>query len=217
MNNSNNKNKKKNNDTPKEVGTYMTSARDELYNLAENEGQDAPEASKSLTKDDVSSAMDEYFENQKRVAQETEQNERQRKMSEQRAAEQQELSEVSAVVKQSLQDEMSKDKQFADLVQKSDLPASLIDYIAEVGEADEAALIVREIAGNDEYQQKLKRSRTEVGVKRLLSQVRKSILMGGAPKVPDMIKKDIPNYNYNNSSSDFDQDYYAEAAMHHGI
>ena len=197
----------------------MSTARDELYDMAESENGSDPDhaASKNLTKDDVSSAINDYFTQQQEASKQAEQSERQRKIEEQQQKEQQELSEVSAIVKKSLQEEMSKDKQFAELVQTSDLPGGLIDYIAEVGEPEEAPLIVREIANNEEYKQKLKRAKTEVGVKRLLSQVRKSVLLGGKPHVPDIIKKDIPNYNYNNSPSDYDKNYIVDLAMRHGI
>ena len=86
-----------------------------------------------------------------------------------------------------------------------------------MGDPEEAPLMIREIANNPEYQQTLKNSKTEVGVKRLLSKVRKSILIGGHPHVPDMIKKDIPKYNINNSPSDYDTDYISSLAESYGI
>lgn len=194
-----------------------TSPRDELYDLAETEKASSGEAPQDTTKEAVTSAINDYFSKQQEAAEEAEQNERQRRIDEQRAREQQELAEVSAIVKKSLQEEMGKDKQFAELVQNSDLPGGLIDYIAEVGEPEEAPLIIREIANNDSYKQKLKNTRTEVGVKRLLSQVRKAVLLGGVPEVPAILKKDIPNYNYNNSPSDYDKNYISDLAMRHGI
>ena len=195
----------------------MSSARDELYDLAESEESGKEESAKPSIKEDVSSAIEDYFSQQQEQAKQSEQQERQRKIDEQRAREQQELSEVSAVVKKSLQEEMEKDKQFAEIVQTSDLPGGLIDYIAEVGEPEEAPLIIRELANNEEYKQKLKKAKTEVGVKRLLSHVRKAVLIGGKPYVPDILKKDIPNYNYNNSPSDYDKNYISDLAMRHGI
>ena len=194
-----------------------TSPRDELYDLAETEKTSGEQIAEHTTKEAVTSAIDDYFSKKDQAAEEAEQGERRRKIEEQKAREQQELSEVSAVVKQSLQEEMGKDKQFAELVQNSDLPGGLIDYIAEVGEPEEAALIIREIANNEEYKQKLKKTNTEVGVKRLLSKVRKSILLGGVPQVPAILKKDIPNYNYNNSPSDYDKNYISDLALRHGI
>lgn len=137
----------------------MSNARDALYNLADQENETPQETSQGLTKDDVSSAINDYFVQQEEAAQRAEQQERQRKISEQREIESQERSEITAVVKQSLQQAVSKDKAFAELVQNSDLPGGLVDYIAEVGEADEAPLIVREIASNEEYKQKLKRAK----------------------------------------------------------
>ena len=195
----------------------MSSARDALYDLADQDSQMENEPSKGLTKEDVSSAINDYFIQQQKSARQAEQMERQKRLETQRQMEEQERSEISSVVKKSLQEEALKDKSFSKLVQDSDLPGELIDYIAEVGEADEAPLIVREIASNEEYKEKFKRAKTELGVRRLLSQVRKSILMGGKPHIPEIIKKNIPNYNYNNSPDDYDKEYISDLAMRHGI
>jgi len=57
-----------------------------------------------------------------------------------------------------------------------------------------------------------------MGVKKLLKKVRASVLVGGGPRgMPEMIKKDIPQYNYNNSPSDYDKNYYSDLSMRHGI
>ena len=196
----------------------MTTARQELYDLAEEPSNQETSSNENLTKEDVVSAIHEYSTSQQKAQEQAEQEKRQREIQQRRAEEQQELAEVSEVVKTSLKEEMSKDKDFAKLVQNSDLPGGLIDYIAEVGEPEEAALIIRELANNDEYQQSLKRSKTEVGVKRLIGKIRKDVLTGGSQgKIPPMLKKNIPNYNYNTTSSSYDQDYYADLAMRHGI
>jgi len=195
----------------------MSNARDALYDLADQENETHQETSQGITKDDVSSAINDYFVQQQEAAQQTEQQEKQRKLEEQREIESQERSEITSVVKQSLQEAVTKDKSFAELVKNSDLPGGLVDYIAEVGEPDEAPLIVREIASNEEYKEKLRRARTEVGVRRLLSQVRKSILMGGKPHIPEIMKKNVQNYNYNNSPDDYDKEYISDLAMRHGI
>lgn len=195
----------------------MSNARDALYNLADQENETLQETSQGLTKDDVSSAINDYFVQQQEAMQRAEEQERSRKIAEQREVESQERSEITAVVKKSLQDAVSKDKSFAELVKNSDLPGGLVDYIAEVGEADEAPLMIREIASNEDYKQKLKRARTELGVRKLLSQVRKSILMGGKPHIPEIMKRNITNYNYNNSPDDYDKEYISDVAIRHGI
>lgn len=195
----------------------MSSARDALYDLADQENETSQETSQGLTKDDVSSAINDYFVQQQEAVQRAEEQERQRKIAEQREVESQERSEITAVVKKSLQDAVSKDKSFAELVRNSDLPGGLVDYIAEVGEADEAPLMIREIASSEDYKQKLKRARTELGVRKLLSQVRKSILMGGKPHIPEIMKRNITNYNYNNSPDDYDKEYISDVAIRHGI
>lgn len=196
----------------------MSNAREALYDLADQEtAGETHETSQGLTKDDVSSAINDYFAQQKEAGERARMQERQRQLAEQQEIESQERGEITAVVKQSLQEAVSKDKSFAELVKNSDLPGGLVEYIAEVGEPDEAPLIVREIASNEEYKEKLKRARTEVGVRKLLSQVRKSILMGGKPHIPEIMKHNVQNYNYNNSPDDYDKEYISDLAMRHGI
>jgi hypothetical protein len=195
----------------------MTTARQELYDLAEDPSQDSP-PKESLTKDDVVSAIHEYSTSQQKAQEEAEQNKRRETLDRQKAQEQQELQEISEQVKASLKEEMSKDKDFAKLVQTSDLPGNLVDYIAEVGDAEEAPLIIRELASNDEYQESLKRSKTQVGIKRLIGKIRRDVLTGGSQgKIPPMLQKSIPTYNPNTSPSNYDQDYYSDLAMRHGI
>jgi hypothetical protein len=194
----------------------MSTARQELYDLAEKTEQETPP--ENLTKKDVSEAITGYFEKQKKSQEEAELADRQRKLEEQQQKESQELAEISQVVKKSLQDQIAKDKDFAALVEKSDLPSGLIDYIAEIGEPEEAYPIVKELANNEEYKQKLKNTQTEMGVKKLLKKVRAAVIVGGGSRgVPEIMKKDIPHYNYNNSPSDYDQNYYSDLGMRHGI
>lgn len=195
----------------------MTTARQELYDLAEEPSQESP-PKESLTKDDVVSAIHEYSTSQQKAQEEAEQNKRRETLDRQKAQEQQELQEISQQVKASLKEEMSKDKDFAKLVQTSDLPGNLVDYIAEVGDAEEAPLIIRELASNDDYQESLKRSKTQVGIKRLIGKIRRDVLTGGSQgKIPPMLQKNIPTYNPNTSPSNADQDYYSDLAMRHGI
>ena len=195
----------------------MSNGREELYELSEtSEKEESPK--ENLTKKDVSEAIGGYFDQQKKAKEEAELAERQRKLEEQNQREQQELNQISQVVKKSLQEQIAKDKDFAALVEKSDLPSGLIDYIAEIGEPEEAPLIVKELANNEEYKQKLKNAQTEMGVKKLLKKVRASVLVGGGPQgIPEMTKKNIQQYNYNNSPSDYDKNYYSDLGMRHGI
>ena len=195
----------------------MSTARKELYDLAENvEPEKGHE--ESISKKDISEAIGGYFEKQKQAQEEAELAQKRQKIEEQQQKEQQELSQISQIVKKSLQDQISKDKDFAALVEKSDLPSGLIDYIAEIGEPEEAPLIVKELANNEEYKQKLKNAQTEMGVKKLLKKVRASVLLGGGTQgIPEILKKDIPQYNYNNSPSDYDKNYFSDLAMRHGI
>ena len=57
----------------------MSSARDALYDLADQDSQMENEPSKGLTKEDVSSAINDYFIQQQKSARQAEQMERQKK------------------------------------------------------------------------------------------------------------------------------------------
>lgn len=196
-----------------------TTARDELYDLAQETNQNTNEPQdKNLSKDDVIEAIHEYSTTQQQAYEKQEQEERRRAQEAKRAQEQQALQEASQAVKEALREEMSKDKDFSKVVQETDLPGELVDYIAEVGDPSEAAGIVRELANNDEYKQTLKRSKTQIGVKRLIGKIRKDVITGGYQgKIPPMLNKNIPNYNINTTPSDLDQDYYKDLGMRHGI
>ena len=195
----------------------MSAARQELYDLAENVEPEKADQ-ENLSKKDITEAIDGYFEKQKQNQEEAELADRQRKIEEQQQREQQELSQISQIVKKSLQDQIAKDKDFAALVEKSDLPSGLIDYIAEIGEPEEAPLIVQELANNEEYKQKLKNAQTEMGVKKVLKKVRAAVLTGSGPQgVPEILKKSVPQYNYNNSPADYDKNFYRNLGMSQGI
>ena len=196
----------------------MTTARQELYDLADNAvDQESSKSQENLTKEDVSSAIDSYFTQQQQALQEAESQERRRQENIKQQQAEQELREVSEQVKTSLQEEMKKDQSFAKLVQETDLPGKIIDYIAEVGEADEAPLIIRELAQNDQFQQKLKNTRTALGVKRLMSQVRKNVLLGGRQTIPPMLERNIPQYNVNTAPNGYEKSYISDVATRHGI
>lgn len=193
-------------------------AKQELYDLAEQAREDQESPRQPLSKDDVVSAIHEYDISKQKSQETAQQEQRQRDIEQRRNEEKQELLEISETVKASLKEEMAKDKDFAKLVQNTDLPGNLVEYIAEIGEAEEAPLIIRELANNEEYQQTLKRSKTAVGIKRLISKVRKDVLTGGSQgDIPPMLKKNIPNYNPNTTTLDYDQDFYSDLAMRHGI
>jgi len=195
----------------------MSAARQELYDLVESVEPEKADQ-ENLSKKDISEAIDGYFEKQKQSQEEAELAEKQRKIEEQQQREQQELSQISQIVKKSLQDQIAKDKDFAALVEKSDLPSGLIDYIAEIGEPEEAPLIVKELANNEEYKQKLKNAQTEMGVKKVLKKVRAAVLTGSGPQgVPEILKKSVPQYNYNNSPTDYDKNFYRNLGMSQGI
>ena len=196
----------------------MSTARDELYELTEeNKAQEIPQ--QNSVKDEVREALEDYTTSQKQAQEEAEANERQRKIQARQQAEKEELQASSQAVIEALKEEMGKDKDFEKLVKSNDLPASLVENIAEVADADEAGLIVRELANNEEFQDSMKRAKTLVGQKRVIGKIRKEILTGGSKKtnIPKMLEKNIPQYNPNNSYSTYDEDYYSDVAMRHGI
>ncbi|MAR66767.1 MAG: hypothetical protein CL833_05895 [Crocinitomicaceae bacterium] len=194
-----------------------STARDELYDLADEASEQVPQH--SSVKDDVREAIQDYALEQQRAQEEAEANERQRQIQLRQQAEKEELQASSQAVVSALKEEMEKDQDFAKLVKSNDLPASLVENIAEVADADEAGLIVRELAGNEEFQESLKRAKTVMGQKRIIGKIRKEVLTGGSrkPSIPKMMEKSVPQYNPNNSYSTYDEDYYSDVAMRHGI
>jgi len=193
----------------------MSTAREELYQLSEESETQQPPSVKT----EVREAIEDYAQQQQKAQEDKEESERQRKLQAKQQAEQEELQESSQAVVQALKEEMGKDKEFEKLIKRQDLPSSIVESIAEVSDADEASLIVRELANNEEFQDSLKRAKTSMGQKRVIGKIRKEILTGGSnkQKIPTMLEKSIPQYNPNNSHSSYDDDYYDDVAMRHGI
>ena len=196
----------------------MSTAREELYQLAEENETQQPQQIPSV-KTEVREAIEDYAQQQQQAQAEKEENERQRKLQTKQQAEQEELQESSQAVVQALKEEMGKDKEFEKLIKRQDLPSSIVESIAEVSDADEASLIVRELASNEEFQDSLKRAKTAMGQKKVIGKIRREILTGGSnkQKIPKMLEKSIPQYNPNNSHSSYDDDYYDDVAIRHGI
>lgn len=194
----------------------MTNARQELYDLA-GSNSTSPEGTPSApVKDEVKSAINEYFVQQQQAQQDAEMKERQRQLEEQRLAEEQEKQKVAERVRQTLQEEVTSDKSFGEVIKNSDLPGAIVEYIAEVGEPDEASLMVRELANNDEYRDKLQRVRTSQGVRNVLKQVRRTVLMGGQKQFPKYAQKNVANYAGQKVGSQ-DSGFYADLRLRQGI
>ena len=197
----------------------MSTAREELHQLAhESQPEQEGRTEQPLRREDVLSAMQD-FENQKQQELQRSRQQEQEQINRQRQeAEQQVLNESAVAVKEALQEEMQKDKDFQKLVQSSDLPGELIDYIGDIGEPDEAGLIVRELANNDEYKSQIQKSKTHASRKKILKKIRKDVLTAGTHgKIPPILQKEIPAYNPNTSGSGQDSDYYAQVAISNGI
>jgi hypothetical protein len=198
----------------------MTTARDELYELAPEEHTPKPQHKehKSSIKEEVFSALNDFSAEQQKTYEEAQQNERKRAIEQQQLIEEQEKKEASQAIKTSLQEEMSQDKEFAKLVRTSDLPGNLVELIGEVADAQEAPLIIRELAHNEEYQDTLKRSKSNMGKKKLLNKIRRDVITGGIQgNIPSILKKNIPNYNPNTQATIQDDAYYANLAVNSGI
>lgn len=197
----------------------MATPRDQLYDMAEEaQNESSTPQQNDTTEAVIQKGLEQFFSKQKEEQAQAEQQERQRAFNEKQLMEQQELEQSSEAVKKALQEETAKDSDFSKLVESSELPASLINYIAEVGAPDEAAGIVREFANNDEYKKQFQNARSNIGRKRVLSKVRKDVLTGGYQgNIPDMLKKSVPQYNQNASPQNFDDDYYDSLALSCGI
>jgi len=198
----------------------MSTAREELYELAEEDyAQSSQQTEKPSVKQEVQEAIHDYAQQQQQAQEESAANERQRKNQEQQQAEDEELQASSQAVIATLKEEMEKDEDFKKIIKKNDLPSTLVEQIAEVADPEEASLIVRELANNEEFQDSLKRSKTSIGQKRIISKIRKAVLTGGGPQrpIPKMLEKSIPQYNPNNAHSSYNDDDYSDIAMRHGL
>lgn len=198
----------------------MNSAREELEGLIAEpsaEKGNAPSNSSNIRKE-MMSALDEYTQNQRLEMEQAQQEERQRAQQERTLQNKQELQEVSNAVIQSIKEESEKDKDFQKMVEGTDIPGKVIEAIAEVGDSDEAPLIVRELANNETYRNQFKNAKSELSRKRLIAKVRKDVLTNAFQgKIPDITRKSIPNYNQNAEALAFDDTYYDQLAVSYGI
>lgn len=200
----------------------MSAVTQDLHGLSENNqsqpnGAESPQGDISqVVQDAMQQAMHEKEQQQKEAAY-------QKRLAQQKAyqqREQQAIQEATAPVVEALKKEMSEDKSFQHLVEdNAEFPESLIQYCAETGEPEEAPGIIRELANNEDYRRQLDRADTEVKMRRLINKIRKDILTGGSQgKIPQMLQKNIPQFNPNNSNNvSADNSFYKDVARRHGI
>ena len=200
----------------------MESAREELESLISedqtNPNGTSPSSNELNVKDQVMTALNEYTQNQMQEQERAQQEERQKALEAKNMQNKRELEEISNSVIQSIKEEAEKDKDFQKMVEGTDIPGKVIESIAEVGDAEEAPLIVKELANNETYRNQFKNAKTELGRKRIIAKVRKDVLTGGFQgKIPEITRQSIPNYNQNAEAVAFDDNYYDQLAISQGI
>jgi len=205
----------------------MSTIREELSEIMSHEGNTETNETNKVGKaqggspeitDAVKQAMQEAFERQETEKKEADYQKRLSKVEAQKQRETKALQEATTPVIKAIQEEMSKDKDFAQLIEENqDFPESLIQYCAEVGEPEEAPAILRELASNDAYRKQLEKADTEIKKRRLISKIQRDILTGGTQgKVPDMLTSSIAQLNPNTAQNTNTRDF-KDIAIRHGL
>jgi hypothetical protein len=194
----------------------MSQVEDQLSQIMEEDGQ-APSQNASYPQENdisqyIDQAVNETFREKERQALEYDRRQQAAIQSKRRAREQESLNEYVQPVVASLTKEMENDKDFANLLEDvKGFPQEIIHYLAEQGDPEDASLVIREIASNDQILRNLRNADTPSAQRRILSKVLKSIYSGAAgPKIPEMMRHNVQSFNANTSTSRSDYDQIAE-------
>jgi len=200
-----------------ELSEIMSHEKDQESLQETKDGKKAQGKSPEIT-DAVKQAMEEAFEHQETQKKEAEYQKRLSKVEAQKQRETKALQEATAPVIKAIQQEIQKDKGFAQLIEENqDFPESLIQYCAEVGEPEEAPAILRELASNDTYRKQLEKADTEFKLRRLISKIQRDILTGGTQgQVPAMLTSSIAQLNPNTAQNSDTRDF-KDIAIRHGL
>lgn len=187
----------------------MTDGRRELLDM-ENQGKEgAVETPQHLTPDGLKEAMRASLEESKeneRVAQENALIDKRQKEIERRAQmENEEYNSVHEEVKLAINEERQRDPSFSEMMDQNNIRDEISEYIADVCEPGEAVGVVRELANNPEYVQKIGKCKTHFALGVQVKKARKDFLSGkNMGKTPEMMQHSIAPINPNNSPSGID-------------
>ena len=185
----------------------MSTAMDELNQLGAGEESQNSESRPSM-KNEMMSALQEMKAQERKAVEEQEQAQNLEKIQRKQALEREEMNEVYKEVQEAYKEEVTKDPSFQKVLSEKELSGDILEYVMEVGDANDALLVIRELAGNDEYQEKWKKTQTPFGRRRLISKIHKNVLSGSTPNsAHPMIQANVTNLNPNNSYSNTTNDY----------
>jgi len=180
---------------------------DELNQLGAGEESQNSESRPSM-KNEMMSALQEMKAQERKAVEEQEQAQNLEKIQRKQALEREEMNEVYKEVQEAYKEEVTKDPSFQKVLSEKELSGDILEYVMEVGDANDALLVIRELAGNDEYQEKWKKTQTPFGRRRLISKIHKNVLSGSTPNsAHPMIQANVTNLNPNNSYSNTTNDY----------
>jgi len=180
---------------------------DELNQLGAGEESQNSESRPSM-KNEMMSALQEMKAQERKAVEEQEQAQNLEKIQRKQALEREEMNEVYKEVQEAYKEEVTKDPSFQKVLSEKELSGDILEYVMEVGDANDALLVIRELAGNDEYQEKWKKTQTPFGRRRLISKIHKNVLSGSTQNsAHPMIQANVTNLNPNNSYSNTTNDY----------
>ena len=185
----------------------MSTAMDELNQLGAGEESQNSESRPSM-KNEMMSALQEMKAQERKAVEEQEQAQNLEKIQRKQSLEREEMNEVYKEVQEAYKEEVTKDPSFQKVLSEKELSGDILEYVMEVGDANDALLVIRELAGNDEYQEKWQKTQTPFGKRRLISKIHKNVLSGSTQNsAHPMIQANVTNLNPNNSYSNTTNDY----------
>lgn len=186
---------------------------EELKQLSGGEEKKIPESSPSM-KDEILSALQEMRNQERKELEEQQQTENLKKIHQQKAIEDEEVRRVNQELQETCQEVVQKDPDFKKVLADDNLPGNILESLHKIGKIEYAPLVVRELAANEEYQEKLKRIDTKLGRDRFISKMALEIAEGsrqGPSTVHPMMQANIPHINPNSNYSQT-EDMYEELA-----
>ena len=185
----------------------MSTAMEELNKLNTEEESQNSESRPSM-KEEMMSALQEMKDQERKSAEEEQQAQNLEKIQRKQALEREEMNEVYQEVQAAYKEEVTKDPSFQKVLSEKELSGDILEYVMEVGDPNDALLVIRELAGSDEYQEKWQKTQTPFGRRRLISKIHKNVLSGSTQNAAHpMIQANVTHLNPNNSYSTTSDDY----------
>ena len=191
--------------------------QEEIQSLQRDE--ETPQETQVDLKTQVKSAIQEMDQQKAEDKRQLELNYQMQAQQQQDSLEKQEKDEVIAQATEALKTEYQSNPDFKTAIDGKDLQTNIINLVADVAEPEEAIQIIRELANNDEYLEKIKRSRTVAGMHKILKKINKDVLRSSNShgQISPIVKKNITNYDPNQGDTTNDSDFYDKIFRNIGL